>query len=427
MTKHYKIEKRGEKWVVLDSAGEKVLGTHDDEEAAKKQLAAIEASKAKKMELVIHHTDGRDISQGVEVFSVDFEADLQTIKDVDIFAVGVWHGAGSPPEGDKYAEKDLQEIVKAFEAGVIEPAIKITHGADAEQVDIGRLANLKVKAGKLFADFINVPKALYELMKKGLFKQRSAEILWDFKQDGKKWPRVLKAVALLAPGQKAAVGALSEGYQFGALYCYEYSKEKGLEAAIDIYTNPDIKNRSEIMEELLKKYNARDEAHLQEILNEKDAELDKKLEELEQEKEKTAEFEAKESEIKAEGRRVFMERAKEAGHSLPAEEDLVTGIREEVDTLGMQRKYELDSKELEGSTSERLQVFISGLGKRVELGEHSRKGKDTQLQQTKLAATEVDRLAKQYMQDGDADSYEAAVALVAKQEPELHERWLKGE
>lgn len=38
------IEKRGEKWVVLSGAG-KVLGTHDTEEEAKKQLAAIEAAK----------------------------------------------------------------------------------------------------------------------------------------------------------------------------------------------------------------------------------------------------------------------------------------------------------------------------------------------------------------------------------------------
>ena len=42
-----KIEKRGDKWVVLDSSGEKVLGTHETEEKAKKQLAAIEISKQK--------------------------------------------------------------------------------------------------------------------------------------------------------------------------------------------------------------------------------------------------------------------------------------------------------------------------------------------------------------------------------------------
>ena len=42
-----KIQKRGNKWVVLDSSGEKVLGTHETKEKAKKQLAAIEISKQK--------------------------------------------------------------------------------------------------------------------------------------------------------------------------------------------------------------------------------------------------------------------------------------------------------------------------------------------------------------------------------------------
>jgi len=40
------ISKQGDKWVVKSSDGKKVLGTHDSEEKAKKQLAAIEISKA---------------------------------------------------------------------------------------------------------------------------------------------------------------------------------------------------------------------------------------------------------------------------------------------------------------------------------------------------------------------------------------------
>lgn len=39
------IRKRGEKWVVLDSSGKKVLGTHSSREKAVKQMQAIEASK----------------------------------------------------------------------------------------------------------------------------------------------------------------------------------------------------------------------------------------------------------------------------------------------------------------------------------------------------------------------------------------------
>jgi len=66
-----------------------------------------------------------------------------------------------------------------------------------------------------------VPRGLYELLKKGLFRSRSAEILWNVRDHmGRTWKRVVKAVALLAPGQRPAVSAISEGYQFEACYCY---------------------------------------------------------------------------------------------------------------------------------------------------------------------------------------------------------------
>jgi len=40
------IVKKGKKFVVKDSKGEKVLGTHPTRKAALRQLAAIEASKS---------------------------------------------------------------------------------------------------------------------------------------------------------------------------------------------------------------------------------------------------------------------------------------------------------------------------------------------------------------------------------------------
>lgn len=43
-----KIQKRGNKFVVTDSSGSKVLGTHDTREDAVNQLQAIEASKARR-------------------------------------------------------------------------------------------------------------------------------------------------------------------------------------------------------------------------------------------------------------------------------------------------------------------------------------------------------------------------------------------
>lgn len=39
------IKKQGKKWVVTDSSGKKILGTHETKEKAIKQLAAVEISK----------------------------------------------------------------------------------------------------------------------------------------------------------------------------------------------------------------------------------------------------------------------------------------------------------------------------------------------------------------------------------------------
>ncbi len=42
------VRKRGNKFVVTDSSGKKVLGTHTTRAAANRQLRAIEASKARR-------------------------------------------------------------------------------------------------------------------------------------------------------------------------------------------------------------------------------------------------------------------------------------------------------------------------------------------------------------------------------------------
>ena len=190
--KNYIIKQEGDEWVLYDKEGKKVLGRHKSKEGALAQERAIQARKGAFEAMGVEWSD--------EMF---FEQDLTSISDVDVFAVGTWRGVNSPPEGDKYEESDLTAMIEAFKAGVMKPKLKITHGSDREQVDIGEVSNLRIKGGKLFADFVNVPRALYELMKKGLFGKRSAEVIWDLKdRAGKSWRRVLKAVALLAPGQK---------------------------------------------------------------------------------------------------------------------------------------------------------------------------------------------------------------------------------
>lgn len=42
------IKKRGNKWVVTDSSGKKILGTHSSRAKAIDQLQAVEASKTRR-------------------------------------------------------------------------------------------------------------------------------------------------------------------------------------------------------------------------------------------------------------------------------------------------------------------------------------------------------------------------------------------
>ena len=51
------IVHKGNKWMVMDSEGEKILGTHETEKDAKKQLAAIEISKHKKVKTFKEHLE----------------------------------------------------------------------------------------------------------------------------------------------------------------------------------------------------------------------------------------------------------------------------------------------------------------------------------------------------------------------------------
>jgi len=389
------IAKRGAKWVVLDSSGKKVLGEHDSEESAKKQLGAIEASKAKKMEL-----DGTE-------YVFDFETDLQTISDVDIFAVGNWRGVNSPPEGDKYEEKDLQSMIDAFNAGVMKPHIKITHGSDQEQVDIGRVSNLKIKAGKLFADFINVPKALYELMKKGLFKARSAEVLWNLRQGDKTWPRVLKAVALLAPGQKPAVSAISEGYQFEAIYCYAMAdRQDDLEGQyiVNIIEHKEV----DMLEKLAKKYGI-EESEVESFLDQKMAELQEATEKAE----KVNQYEAERQAMRQERVKTFIDGLVKEGKVLPKHQEKFQSQLNKLYESGMEE----EAKELE--------TVLSDMPNMVEFEEKSKdKGEDASIM--RHPAAEVNRAGMQLVKEGKAKDYHSAMEVIQKERPKLWSAYLKG-
>lgn len=127
------------------------------------------------------------------------------LKGVEIFAAGTWNG-------DTYTEKDLDEMVKAFDEVGFRPPLKLGHNMEQEkkwkdgQPAFGWIDKIYRQGKKLLADFVELPQKIYEALKRGNYKQVSAEIFWNFDRDGKKFPRVLRAVALLGADIPAVSG-----------------------------------------------------------------------------------------------------------------------------------------------------------------------------------------------------------------------------
>lgn len=185
------------------------------EASAIRQAHAV-AKKAKEfveddVETIINYNEDED-TWTVEHASGTYSK----LDDVEIFAVGQWNG-------DHYNESDLDAMVEAFDAlkDRWTPVLKRGHQEQQEQPALGYITSLCRKGKKLVASLENLPKIVYNAIKRGLFKRVSAEIYWNYMdtEKKKKFPRVLKAVALLG-SSIPAVSGLKE------LDAFMYSEEE---------------------------------------------------------------------------------------------------------------------------------------------------------------------------------------------------------
>lgn len=123
---------------------------------------------------------------------------LFEIKGVEIFSAGTWNG-------DKYDVEDLDKMIVAFsemEKG-FRPPLKLGHDEKQKMLQkdglpaAGWVGSIYRKGEKLFADFIDIPKKIAELIKNKSYRKVSAEIYWNLSVNEKKFPFVLGAVSLL--------------------------------------------------------------------------------------------------------------------------------------------------------------------------------------------------------------------------------------
>lgn len=149
------------------------------------------------------------------------QAQTGTLSGVEIMAVGTHNG-------DKFTERELDEMVSAFSALDFRPAIKLGHVVDETGLPaLGYVANLRRIGQKLIGDITDIPAEVYAAIREKRYNRLSAEVLYNFKRAGNSFRRVLRAVALLGveipavAGLKPLVGQYAERGEYERIGFYE--------------------------------------------------------------------------------------------------------------------------------------------------------------------------------------------------------------
>jgi cation transport regulator len=331
-------------------------------------------------------------------------SELYNLENREIFSVGTW-------KGDKYTEEDLDDIIKNFNElkADIKPPLKLGHydSMNDGKPAIGWISSLKRVGGKLLADFTNIPKIVYDAIKKGGYKRVSSEIIWNYKKDGKLHKKVLAGVALLGANLPAVTNLQDLNAFFskgdGMIKIYEFNLEK------------EVGNSMEI-NELKKQY----EANLQ-LAQEKYA---KKLEEIQNaNKEQLKKYEAELTELKAkqisEKRnsdivvvKTFCDTSIKDGKMTPAMAEIIT---KDLD----KRTYSQDTGFL--FTFDQLKEYVKITPKIVDFGEYGQRGSDDKKYTD--PGMELDRLAKKYSAEHKVD-YSDALVAVLQENPTLGGKYM---
>lgn len=124
--------------------------------------------------------------------------ELFGVKGVEIFSTGLWNGK-------QITDKDLDAIVESFSkiGGVMKPHLKLGHNEKQPLLEsaglpaAGWVENVRKVGGKLVADFVDIPRQIFQLIKNKAYRKVSCEIYNDIDIEGQRYPKLLGAVALL--------------------------------------------------------------------------------------------------------------------------------------------------------------------------------------------------------------------------------------
>tara|TARA_Y100001937_G_C7126218_1_gene335063 strand:+ start:272 stop:1759 length:1488 start_codon:yes stop_codon:yes gene_type:complete len=313
------------------------------------------------------------------------------INGVEIFSTGVWNG-------DKYTKKDLEGMITNFDKTGFEPPLKLGHNEEQPEMKdgepaLGYVDKIYMNGNKLLADFKELPKKVYEAMKRGNYKRVSSEIYWNYKNNGSVLDRVLKAVALLG----SEIPAVTNLEAIEGLY----SKDTGTGEVKKHYTGKE----SELMEtDITKEYQ----------------ELQSRNKALEEQCQKAnAELEEMKSKQKDARISKFVSSQKEAGRILPSFENEITALLSSA-TEEKVYSYTKEENKVELSQIDLVEKIVSSLPELINFAEVSVDGEYiVDRQPYTNAGDEVARRMELYQQKGKAKSPSEAMELVLKEDEQL--------
>lgn len=345
---------------------------------------------------------------------------LHNIFGAEIFATGIHNG-------DKYTEKDLDDMVDAAPKVGFRPPLKAGHAEKPGDPALGWVQNIRREGSKLIADFLDIPDEIYKVIKRHGWDTVSSEVFWNLDRDGKVYRRVLKAVALLGieipavPNLKPLRDVAFSG-ENATVKSYEYKPEKenpemdkqieeltSKVASLTAQLEETKKNSATQMSDTVKALKTELEA-TQNALAEEQKKAQKKIFELE------------------EGQRKDRIASKVKGIKLPSLRKHFQALYDAATTEAKTVKFSQKDGEAEKDTptEEVIDSLVAVINQKAErlFGEKGGSKQEERQSGAEISddpGAEVDRRAKEYMQKNQVKDYSVAMKAVLEADPELKE------
>lgn len=333
------------------------------------------------------------------------------LKSREILDVGTFNGT-------EITGEDLDAIVENFDklGSNHNVPLKFGHNDEQEMTDgqpaIGWITKVFRQGNKLFADFSNMPRTVFEAIKNKLYRTVSVELLFNVDNDGNKFNLVLDAVALLG-ADHPAVKSLAD---LDALMASRTDFTGGRRVAFETIagTTKKIKHTSEVH---------MDKKEVQELIDQTTAPLIASNAELTKKLDEANAANAKFTQEKADGEKATLEEKVKLARKAVTDH-LDAAIRAKSLTPAIRETYEKqiglsdDSRVLEIKLDEVKAMFTApdeqkptGLEKNGD-DEIDEKNPGDQL----LALTHKDRQPN--------ESFQAAFSRTSAANPKLHQAYL---